>query len=437
MHLILAICSLPCNSLHKLLHSILYPLAPGAYIYYLCRSKISPTVNLYIFNPENDLALAFGGINYTPPPAAQRIARELALLPLWYAREGEETTICSAEPVPDDFRRSLEPLGLAVSTVAFKQIGELPFDRIEVWGWNLALAHRLHQAGVDNRLLPSPEQCNHLRRLAHRRLATEAGRYLASHIDYPMPPLPVELHTPDEVRAFTEQSDRKVLKAPWSGSGRGLYWNLYGYDTSLAQWSNGVLQKQGVLMGEPFYEKERDWAMEFYSDGTRVTFAGYSSFLTDNHGAYKENRLTTDHRLHKELSAAVGTHVVTAVREALASFFTERIAPVYTGYLGVDMMTYLAPDGTTRLHPFVEINLRMNMGVVARRIADRFVAPGYEGHYRIDYFPRPGTLYRDHLERLHQHPARIVDGRFAGGYFALTPVLPDSQYRACIEFDAR
>ena len=50
---------------------------------------------------------------------------------------------------------------------------------------------------------------------------------------------------------------------------------------------------------------------------------------------------------------------------------------------------------------------------------------------------RPGTLYRDHLERLHQHPARIVDGRFAGGYFALTPVLPDSQYRACIEFDAR
>ena len=125
------------------------------------------------------------------------------------------------------------------------------------------------------------------------------------------------------------------------------------------------------------------------------------------------------------------------MREALASFFTERVAPVYTGYLGVDMMTCLAPDGTTRLHPFVEINLRMNMGVVARHIADRFVAPGCEGHYRIDYFPRPGTLYRDHLERLRQHPARIVDGRFAGGYFALTPVLPDSQYRACIEIDAR
>lgn len=394
-------------------------------------------VNLYIFNPENDLALAFGGINYTPPPAAQHIARELALLPLWYAREGEETTICTPDPVPDDFRRSLEPLGLSVSTVAFKQIGELPIDRIEVWGWNLALAHRLRQAGIDERLLPSPRQCDLLRQLAHRRLATEAGRYLTQHIDYPMPPLPVELHTPDEVRAFTEQSDRKVLKAPWSGSGRGLYWNLYGYDTSLAQWSNGVLQKQGVLMGEPFYEKQRDWAMEFYSDGTRVTFAGFSSFLTDNHGAYKENRLTTDQQLYEELCATVEPHIVTAVSEHLARFLTERIAPVYTGYLGVDMMTYLTPDRAPRLHPFVEINLRMNMGVVALRIADRFLAPGVEGHYRIDYFPQPGTLYRDHQKRLRETPVQIVNGRFAGGYFALTPVLPNSQYRACIEIDAR
>ena len=33
---------------------------------------------LYIFNPENDLALADGGANYCPPPAAALIAHELA-----------------------------------------------------------------------------------------------------------------------------------------------------------------------------------------------------------------------------------------------------------------------------------------------------------------------------------------------------------------------
>ena len=44
-------------------------------------------MNLYLFNPENDLAIAFGGENYTPPPAAQLIGKELSALPLWYADE--------------------------------------------------------------------------------------------------------------------------------------------------------------------------------------------------------------------------------------------------------------------------------------------------------------------------------------------------------------
>ena len=48
-------------------------------------------MNLYLFNPENDLAIAFGGENYTPPPAAQLIGKELSTLPLWYA--DDDTTI--------------------------------------------------------------------------------------------------------------------------------------------------------------------------------------------------------------------------------------------------------------------------------------------------------------------------------------------------------
>lgn len=38
-------------------------------------------MNLYLFNPENDLAIAFGGENYTPPPAAQLIGKELSAFP--------------------------------------------------------------------------------------------------------------------------------------------------------------------------------------------------------------------------------------------------------------------------------------------------------------------------------------------------------------------
>lgn len=390
-------------------------------------------VNLYLFNPENDLAIAFGGVNYTPPPAAQLIGRELSLLPLWYADEGTPTIIAPPDSVSDDFRRSLEPLGLSVSTITWPQLAECRVDHVNVWGWNHDLTRRLRLTGVAETLLPTPAQCDQIRALSHRRLATEVGQYLSGHIDYPFPKLPIELHTPNEVRTFTEQPEHRVLKAPWSGSGRGLYWNLYGYDRSLAQWSNGVLQKQGVLMGEPFYDKVSDWAMEFHSDGRRVTFAGYSSFLTDGHGAYKSNRLATDDLLCRELCSAVGDDLIEQVRKSLIDFFTTRIASYYRGYFGVDMMLYRTSDGTVRLHPFVEVNLRMNMGMVARRIADRFVAEGCEGVYRVDYYPRKSELYHDHLERQHENPAVIRQGKFVKGYFALTPVWPHSRYRASIE----
>ena len=390
-------------------------------------------MELYIFNPDNDLAVAFGGENYTPPPAAQLIGRELSLLPLWYAEEGEKSVILSHEKVPDDFRQSLSPLGLEIATTTSSQLPDLPIEQINVWGWNRDLAKRLRVAGIDETLLPSPQQCDTLRQLSHRRFTTEAGKFLHEQIDYPLPSLPIELRTPDEVRHFTEQTERKVLKAPWSGSGRGLYWNLYGYDTSLSQWSNGVLQKQGVLMGEPVYDKIGDWAMEFHSDGSQVRFAGYSSFLTDSHGAYKENRLASDSRLEQELANAVGLEIVIAVKQALTEFFTIHVAPHYTGYFGVDMMTYHTPDGTIRLHPFVEINLRMNMGLVARKITDRFVAPGAEGRYRVDYCPHAGELYSDHITRQAQRPIRLTHGKITSGYLALTPVSPHSRYRASIE----
>ena len=388
-------------------------------------------MNLYLFNPENDLAIAFGGENYTPPPAAQLIGKELSALPLWYA--DDDSTIYIPDKLPSDFLHTLAPFHLKISTVTPDRLDGAQVKQIHVWGWNRDLIKRLRLAGIDKTLLPSARQCDTIRELSHRKFSAEIGEYLRNRIDYPFPELPVELHTADEIRSFTEQSDRKILKAPWSGSGRGLYWNLYGYDTALAQWSNGVLQKQGMLMGEPVYDKVSDWAMEFHSDGSEVKFAGYSSFLTDRHGAYKENRLASDAVLELQLTHAVGLEIITAVKKSLIDFFTERIAPYYTGYFGVDIMAYRDKRGNTLLHPFVELNLRMNMGMVARKLADRFLPPETEGRYRVDYYPKPGELHNDHIARLKTNPPRITDGKLLRGYLALTPVSPHSRYRASIE----
>ena len=45
-------------------------------------------MKLHIFNPDADMALADGKENYIAPASARLMARDLALLPLWYAGVG-------------------------------------------------------------------------------------------------------------------------------------------------------------------------------------------------------------------------------------------------------------------------------------------------------------------------------------------------------------
>ena len=164
-------------------------------------------MNLYLFNPENDLAIAFGGENYTPPPAAQLIGKELSALPLWYA--DDDSTIYIPDKLPSDFLHTLAPLNLKISTVTPDRLDGAQVKQIHVWGWNRDLIKRLRLAGIDKTLLPSARQCDTIRELSHRKFSAEIGKYLRNRIDYPFPELPVELHTADEIRSFTEQSDRK------------------------------------------------------------------------------------------------------------------------------------------------------------------------------------------------------------------------------------
>ena len=44
----------------------------------------------YIFNPEHDLALAYGSEGYTAPPLARQMRRDLQMLPAWYCGNGAD-----------------------------------------------------------------------------------------------------------------------------------------------------------------------------------------------------------------------------------------------------------------------------------------------------------------------------------------------------------
>ena len=67
---------------------------------------------LYLFNPENDMALACGDPYYMAPASARRMAAELSMLPAWYAEEGGTVWLDSAQRMKTMERQSFLPLSV-------------------------------------------------------------------------------------------------------------------------------------------------------------------------------------------------------------------------------------------------------------------------------------------------------------------------------------
>ena len=65
-------------------------------------------------------------------------------------------------------------------------------------------------------------------------------------------------------------------------------------------------ERAGVSYGEPIYNKVKDFALEFYSDGRgEVRFAGYSVFSTNEHGAYTGNLLASDGQIEESIACCL------------------------------------------------------------------------------------------------------------------------------------
>ena len=172
----------------------------------------------------------------------------------------------------------------------------------------------------------------------------------------------------------------------------------------------------------------KDFAMEFMVSDEGVSFVGYSLFDTDIRGIYKENVLAADEVIEKELSFYVDLSVFQQIREKLLHRLRLVADDIYRGYLGVDMMIVQTSDGFA-IHPCVEVNWRMNMGVVSRIFFNRYVCPEVTGRYVIEYYPNSGDALKSHEEMKANNPLCLDGGKIAEGYLSLTPVFEDTNYQ--------
>ncbi|TGY38821.1 hypothetical protein [Bacteroides caecimuris] len=388
---------------------------------------------LYIFNPEHDLALASGEANYMAPASARRMASELALLPMWYAEEGSAVLAPSAYNL-DYVKKIQELLGLSVDLITEPELAIEPDLDIRPWGWDVALRKRLSVLGVDEVLLPSMGQLNDLREYSHRSKAVallpelQLNEYFCGESYY--------LKTPEEWKRFVEGRKECLLKAPLSGSGKGLNWCKGIFTPFISGWCTRVAASQGGVIAEPIYNKVEDFAMEFYSDGAgELTFVGYSLFHTGKSGMYEGNCLLSNEAIRKQLAQYIPLEALMDLENCLKYRLSALVGTVYKGYLGVDMMICRFPENEKpvfRIHPCVEINLRMNMGVIARFLHDRYVRPGSTGRFVIDYHPSEGEALQEHERMSATYPLESREGRVYSGYLPLVPVHRRSCYRAWI-----
>ncbi|MBQ7572217.1 MAG: hypothetical protein IJT19_08275 [Bacteroidaceae bacterium] len=285
-----------------------------------------------LFNPSNDMALAANVRQYFPPRHIQQMEDDLAgLARLW-----------DAGP----------------------------------WGWSLATRQRYLRMGLAATDLPTDNWLTNLRRLSSREFAVGYYQQLATAFadeEWLLPCRARFCTSIDEVKlsisnflaplqsasvAYGCRLQLSIIKSPWSSSGRGnMVVDGFPLDSNTEQRIRRILHQQGGIVVEPFYtDKALDFAMEFNVEDGGTQFLGLSVFETDETGHYGGNYVESQEALRQRIGLPdnVLQRLIDYHRQALA-----RLA--YRGPVGIDMMRL--SDG--RVHPCVEINFRMTMGLLA------------------------------------------------------------------------
>ena len=392
-----------------------------------------------VFNPEHDLALANGDAHYLAPRNIREMAHDLA-------------------PLMD----------------------YLAWDT--PWGWDAAIVNYLHKSCIPRQELPTDTMLAALR--------TRSERITAHHLLQQMLSLSVHLtgesyvcRSLDDIKTYATQHSHLLLKAPLSGSGKGLRHLNFNdddnkndndnYPTSrrstsaltlslkkVESWADALIRRHGYLTAEPYYDKVQDFAMEFIVADGQCHFIGYSLFTTDDHGRYDSNLLLSDADIEARLSEYIPRSVLHDVRHFVEGH-TGLIVPAewdtsrFPITFGIDMMIVIdrgqqstvdgqhpiRPDGNSqlrthnsqfKLHPCVEINLRMNMGIIAHEVRRHLMAPEATGIYRLALFADHAALVAFDEEQRALYPALYRNGLLVRGYHPLTSTEGNARHLAYI-----
>lgn len=313
---------------------------------------------LHIFNPDHDEALAAGTPFYTPTRAARAMAQKGARWPHLWSEKGDYVLLPDAEAQEFSWKIAKDIFPKDLTPALWERVG-----RIDPWGWDAALCRRLRLRGAPERLLPDAQRLEAIRQLSSRATSVRLLRSLRQALSETAGEAEI-LTDIGAVEDFAARHAAVMLKAPWSCSGRGVFQAAAPLPEAVRRRVERILEKQGCIAAEPFYDRIKDFALEFEArlDGS-ISYQGLSHFTASSSGAYGGNLIAPQTVLLEKIGAPLPTLLPQLIAACTAALQT-LLQGKYSGPLGIDMML-VGKDGAVRLHPCVELNLRRTMGHVA------------------------------------------------------------------------
>lgn len=396
--------------------------------------------DVFYFNPTCELAVANGSFSYMPPQLLRDFEKDCSVLPFVF---GTSSDFVLTEKKPStEFINRLTDAGFELPDFcSLEELISKKTDSIIPWGWSPAAHFILKdlKAQCSPKFRESPvftwteEYKTLYERATSLRFLNDflAQNPLDFFIENEMTGLIIA--NLEEIENLLKRQIPLVLKAPMSSSGRGIQIiRKPVLNASNRQWISGVLNQQKYLIAEPFLDKIVDFSFQFKISNTgEPEYLGYSVFETNSNGQYKSTFIHPGIEKHGSSEIYVQTEEMisgTAVRlkEALRhTVYTE----LHRGFLGIDAMIYRGKKGL-KIQPCIEINSRMNMGILTMLIEKR-IEESTTGKFEL-FYGSHGDFQRFATEKTQEQPLKMRNGKLSSGFLSLVEPAEEKQFGAYI-----
>lgn len=361
---------------------------------------------LWIFNPDNDIALGNNLKHFTPPRNAMLLRQYGAMLPAWIADAGD---IIFTEFTADAtwLRHISQTYGKELEILTTENCTRVA--HLQPWGWSRAIVDTFSRAGISSHLLPGDEQIERIRQLSHRHSSVVINRELQEQgFDVPIPAEFTDTVTLDK---YIGGHGSVVIKSPWSSSGRGVIYSDRIDKATLLRHAEGIIKSQGSVLAEMRHDKIADFAMLFSIKDGNARYVGLSVFETLDGGNYTGNIVASEQHLSSIITHYVSSSYLERLRKAIEAILTKMVGSTYTGICGIDMMVYATADGEPHIAPCIELNLRYTMGYIAHCLARDIIAPGAIAKMHVTYLGnRSGVNVNESVSPQFDNAKRLVKG---------------------------